>query len=55
MSPRVAMMMRDKRDRLGASFNLRAMLAALALTLRWIVLVRRRSLEPPRRLNWAPE
>ena len=54
MSPRVAIMMRDSETGYGTSFNLRAMLAALALTVLWIVLVR-----PARRsnrravLNWA--
>ena len=54
MSPRVAMLLRDSETGQGVSFNLRATLAALALTLLWIVLVR-----PARRsnrraiLNWA--
>jgi 4-amino-4-deoxy-L-arabinose transferase-like glycosyltransferase len=54
MSPRVAMLLRDSETGHGVSFNLRAILAALALTLLWIVLVR-----PARRsnrraiLNWA--
>ena len=54
MSPRLAMLLRDSETGHGVSFNLRAVLAALALTLLWIVLVR-----PARRsnrraiLNWA--
>ena len=54
MSPRVAILLRDSETGYGTSFNLRAILAALLLTLLWIVLVR-----PARRsnrravLNWA--
>jgi len=54
MSLRVAMLLRDSETGYGTSFSLRAILAALSLTLLWVVLVR-----PARRsnrraiLNWA--
>jgi 4-amino-4-deoxy-L-arabinose transferase-like glycosyltransferase len=54
MSPRVAILLRDTETGYGTSFHLRAFLAAVFLTVLWIVLVR-----PARRsnrraiLNWA--
>ena len=54
MSARVAVLLRDATAGYGTSFSLRAMLAALCLTILWVVLVR-----PARRsnrravLNWA--
>lgn len=54
MSARVAILLRDATAGYGTSFSLRAMLAALLLTILWVILVR-----PARRsnrravLNWA--